>query len=819
MKNPFVFDKKQRDKMKWEMICLLKNCFPCIPLLTATLLYIQCHNVCETFVNDFQEITKEMITKLNNTSIDKRSQDAAYIALNSVNSFDPSHSLVEFEKRTTNLSDLLQFNSTIFYDYIVDKTSFGSSNRLLLTFMYLAELTVDVQILKMYSKQTPKKTGWLLKDLYQLWDDSAKSSKIITFEVATWITNYLEFSDRKMIQKIIEDISSCRHVEKKTYSVIKKWLDYQTNKDLNFFAYYAAYLSIQEGENSSLLIDMMTNFTNIYYIERIIKNLLELDGVDSISILENLADVIRTANRYSLQRSGFSFWSSKFTVTSTRIFELILNLEHERIISNLNNPSKSFLFMIDDCSLNVQNYLAEYFYTFLQSNYVSNLTKDTYLAMIMQWLIFMAGDHKIENFSKSLYECIVLFLEDQRFPQVQKTIAYAFRSVFEKETSFKKRLFTNERVVITLEKMICSSTTTTDVLNACLLAYGTHLFKSKNLKLNRIVSDEMQNVFETLFRTSSSDCISARALLCLIFSKNSFIVFRTITDWLTTLPDLTPEKRYDILLQQSLYEEGQILSENPGKEVVRLIQIYSEELLDKFIVDLYEFVLSITNKNCLLNPTPNYIHIATEFVSVHSVMFCNSVKKKIGEEKFRIALYEANKQVPDSSFVILYASFGMITSELIDMLASLGDGRAYFPDSVLENLRQVSGRDVIENLFYHLKSSFEPTLAMYSFLFKLAFQLARNNVMSALEMHQCASSIMKNNTAGLGAELSVGGDIRDPFGSLVSLTCIEKDSLWPCLVDFTSQSDIDESLERDIRYLNDKSILCLRKNYFLASFD
>jgi hypothetical protein len=770
-------------------------------------------------VNDFQEITKEMITKLNDTSIDKRSQDAAYIALNSVNIFDPSYSLVEFEKRTTNLSDLLQFNSTIFYDYIVNKTSFGSSNRLLLAFMYLAELTVDVQILKMYSKQTPKKTVWLLKDLYQLWDDSAKSSKIITFEVATWITNYLEFSDRKMIQKIIEDISSCRHVEKKTYSVIKKWLDYQTNKDLNFFAYYAAYLSIHEGENSSLLIDMMTNFTNIYYIERIIKNLLELDGVDSISILENLADVIRTANRYSLQRSGFSFWSSKFTVTSTRIFELILNLEHERIISNLNNRSNSFLFMIDDCSLNVLNYLAEYFYTFLQSNYVSNLTKDTYLAMIMQWLIVMAGNHKIENFSKSLYECIILFLEDQRFPQVQKTIAYAFRCVFKNETPFKNRLFTNDRVVITLEKMICSSTTTTDVLNACLLAYGKHLFKSKNLKMNRIVSDEMQNVFETLFRTSSSDCISARALLCLIFSKNSFILFRTITDWLTTLPDLTPEKHYHILLQQSLLEEGRVLMENPGKEVLRLIQTYPDELLDKFIVDLYEFVLSITNKNCLLNPKPNYIHIATEFVSVNSVMFCNSVKKNIGEEKFRIALYVANKQEPNSSFVTLYASFGMITSELIDMLASLGDGLAYFPDFVLENLRQVSGRDVIENLFYHLKSSFEPTLAMYSFLFKLAFQLARNNVMSALEMHQCASSIMKNNTEGLGAEISIGGDSRDPFGSLVSLTCIEKDSLWPCLVDFTSQSDIDESLERDIRYLNDKSILCLRKNYFLASFD
>jgi hypothetical protein len=65
-------------------------------------------------------------------------QKAAYIALRQLNS---SNCLSEFAKQTTNLSDLLRFNSTTFFRYFTNIKSFDSSNTILLSTMYLTELT------------------------------------------------------------------------------------------------------------------------------------------------------------------------------------------------------------------------------------------------------------------------------------------------------------------------------------------------------------------------------------------------------------------------------------------------------------------------------------------------------------------------------------------------------------------------------------------------------------------------------------------------------------------------------------------------------
>ena len=96
--------------------------------------------------------------KLNETSMDKQNQDqeAAYIALRQLNNSDLSPYLSEFVKRTKNLSDLLQFNSTIFFRYFTNTKSFDSSNNILLSFMYLAELAFDAQILEIYSNPKDK---------------------------------------------------------------------------------------------------------------------------------------------------------------------------------------------------------------------------------------------------------------------------------------------------------------------------------------------------------------------------------------------------------------------------------------------------------------------------------------------------------------------------------------------------------------------------------------------------------------------------------------------------------------------------------------
>ncbi|UJR17613.1 hypothetical protein I4U23_004509 [Adineta vaga] len=788
MKNPCVFDEQQRDELKNEMIHTLKICLPNLSLLTSTLLFVHCYPFNQRFVDEFQEINKEIIIKLHDTSNDKSSQEAAYIALRSLKHF--SDPLTKFEKQTTNLSDLLQFNSTIFHHYFTDQISFDQSNPVLLSCMYLAELTVDVDILKMFCKEKIKETGWLISEFDELFIQN-----ILTFEIATWITNYLKFSDRKHSQYIIDKIIQSDQIEKKAHLIMKQWIVYRTDADLQVFAYYAAALDIENDENTSLLIDTINNESKIKYgntIKVIIKTLLESDMIVSQT---NLTKIIECASRAKLQTSA--------CVHSIEIFKIILN--HS-------------LHIINDCSLNVQNYLAEYFNLFLESNHISNPTEDIHLARILQWLIVLVTyQYTKETFSKSLYECIFQFLDDQRYPQVQRTIIYAFRGIFSCSQCDKNHIFMSEHVLMILEKMICSSSITMDILNACLLAYGNRLLRCKELKINHKVSDEMCNVFERLSNTTLSDCISARALLCLIYSKRPVVIFSTITNWLTTLPNITPKKRYDVFLQEFLYSNKDIFLDNVVKELVRLIQTYSNELLDTFIMDLYKFISGIAKKTDLLNPKPDYVRIAGKFISVNSSLFCDCVKNQIGEEKFKKRLYEAHQQEACAIFITLYVSFGLITNELIDMLAQLGSGLIYLNDSVFENIQKISDRDVIENIFDHLKSSFDPQGALYSFLFKLAFQLARENIISAFEMHQCAAFLMNNNTEKFGGALSIGGDVRDTFGSLVSLSCLEKDSIWPCGVKFFSENDIDESVRQDIQYSKNKSLLYLRRNYFLEN--
>ena len=46
-------------------------------------------------------------------------------------------------------------------------------------------------------------------------------------------------------------------IEKKALPVIEKWLDYRMNKDLRFFAHYAALQLVIEGSNIPDLIDII----------------------------------------------------------------------------------------------------------------------------------------------------------------------------------------------------------------------------------------------------------------------------------------------------------------------------------------------------------------------------------------------------------------------------------------------------------------------------------------------------------------------------------------------------------------------------------
>jgi hypothetical protein len=110
--------------------------------------------------------------------------------------------------------------------------------------MYSIQLTFDVQNLKIFIKNHHKS---YTKKVRQLWNQPPYRKKIMTFENAIWITNNLHILNKQDIYYLIGCIYHCVSIEKK---VIKGWIKYKTNEDLEDFAQYEALELIIDGSNN-----------------------------------------------------------------------------------------------------------------------------------------------------------------------------------------------------------------------------------------------------------------------------------------------------------------------------------------------------------------------------------------------------------------------------------------------------------------------------------------------------------------------------------------------------------------------------------------
>ena len=813
MKDPFIFDDEQRDQLQCEIITLLQSLLPHLSLLQSTLLFIRCHTLRQTFSASFLHMAKIIGEKLNEISMNNQIQEqkAAYIALRQVNNSDLSHHLLEFAKNRKDLFDAFHFNSTIFHRYFSNITSFESSNTVLLSIMYLAELAFDAQILKIYTNEDQKRKISSWKELNQLWNDSSNYKKIMTYQIASWITDYLQKSEKDELHQIIEDVSSCLIIEKKALPMIEKWFDYRTNQMLKFFAQYAALLLMKEGLNIPGSID-------------IIREMFDIDcGLRLKSLVESLfnSQSIQPTTIHQLlvllnQHIGYSLHISVF-IYRKEMLELLLNLELKRITSNLVS-TKSFLSIANGCSEDLQNYLAEYLYSF---NNTQSEIKDEYLAIVFKWIIQISYcNNYSEDIWKELYIYIFTFLQDQQFPQVHQEILHALSSMLIGLDQCRRDVFMQDYIIIHLEKIIYSyKTYSENVISASLLIYGNYLLGSK---MTKNLSDKMQNSLVTLFENSSSQILSIRAGLCLIFIQESNIMSNTIMNWFRNKCNITFEKRYNILLQQTLYPEAKFLSSESIDEVVK--HINSDKLIDNFIIDLYNYLHSENNKSSNLDEySPYYIFIALKIINENFNSFSNSVKNSsFGEEKLKkelmyLYLHSTSKNLVSSLLVKLYAAFGVLTIDLVDMLKWMQD---HWDDDLwnyLKRIKQISDRNVIEKLFelldlmaYDIKS----THVLY--VAKFLIHLAEIHLISLLEVQQRIAFVFKK----LFCENIFMGwrDENQILNLLLISTCLKNELILNSKTEVITENDIDEAFDRELQSVDKELALFLANNYFLTNF-
>jgi len=246
------------------------------------------------------------------------------------------------------------------------------------------------------------------------------------------------------------------------------------------------------------------------------------------------------------------------------------------------------------------------------------------------------------------------------------------------------------------------------------------------------------------------------------------------------------------------------------------------KLIDIFVVDLYNYLCNKENIDYLADPMPNYVDIALKVCGRNIDVFRNALKNSsIGEEKLRrehsLYFYHTNNPQDRQILVELYTVCHGITYDLIDMLKWIefvGDANGW---KYLEHIKQVSDRDIIENIFQCLDSiSYDNNSANFLSISKLLVQSVQTDSISLLEVHQHILPIIKNFLLKDNDE--TWNNEKEIFNLLLNLSCIRKISPPESKKKLFTESEIDENFKNIICDLIINSALYLRRNYFFINF-
>jgi hypothetical protein len=333
-----------------------------------------------------------------------------------------------------------------------------------------------------------------------------------------------------------------------------------------------------------------------------------------------------------------------------------------------------------------------------------------------------------------------------------------------------------------------------------------------------------------LIDTSSSEIISIRAALCLFFLQNEKVQDEKIGyhqrwNWFRSIWNITPEKKYRILLQQILCEENDSLSISLT-ELIEHLKTYSSELLGMLINELYDYLCNKENIDYLSDPMPDYIRIASKISEHNFDTFRKTVQKTIfGEEKFKkeLYLYYESKRTDYALIINLYAAFGVITKDLIRMIESTDEDAYNCKWVFIYRMKQVSDRSIIDRLFEKLdliacsmRTCSLNSMKTLSFdnILELLVNLAQNHTVSLLEVHKRLSFIIKKILSENNNQ--VKGKVWSIFKKLLALSCFKDYARNRIsVIGLYTEDDINEEFRKKILDLDKDQVrfLALRENH------
>ncbi|CAF1076337.1 unnamed protein product [Adineta ricciae] len=767
MNQPSIFDTNLHDTLRSKLVSRLLEVLPNLLVLTGALLLFRCQVIGQSFPLIFQQLVHIIGEQLLTIPLDEdmlENQKAVYVALSSIENSSLNSLLIEFKKQVHDDEEFLDVNSVVFHRYLTSTESFGELDDILLCSMYLSELAVDAQNLRKYMFNNEQQNTVSLSEKFQ---QLLKVSKnVITSEIATLIVTCVANGSEKDFDVIDNELINCNLVEKDAQPVLLEIFNLPMKESSQSLVYYIALLLAKDGSNTPASIDYIRNFCQAAInkkFEGIIKQFLELSNIHSVSIRQVLETLLRC-----MRRSSFHI---RATIRSREIMQLILQLENEESRTDGSCVlSDSFLMLIDGCSFEVQNYLLEYLNA---DSDLQGSVKEQRLIRMITWVMqhFATKECPVSDL---LYKHIVSLFQDRNFSCVQETIIDSLRYIFLGE--FQKNVFTNKDVKQLLEKTInhcvkVADSSSEKLLANCLNTYGCCIRFYKACR-NENPSDEMINLFTRLFQTSSSSLVATRASQCLL-KIELYVHSGSIDSWLSKT-NLNPEQLYNIFIRCT-FDECQLWRDSEReKTLAHIILQHPTDLLPKFVNEMYVYLKS-TPMTCKLSKDLfSYVTTANQLCVTNFTMFRTAVEKQFHNAKeLKLLLYQISKQGDDgfrNECISLYAYFGEITSDLIDMILTSDLKQWAFLSNRIESLitgKQISlDREIVESLYEALEtpSRGKPAAQFLIWLVNAGF-------ISVLEVFQRISSIVSKQY--LQNEDKYQADCEHLFETLLKLTCIQ----------------------------------------------
>lgn len=798
MKNPSIFDEKQRNDLYLKMIPPLESFLPFPrPLLKLTFMFVRFHtqhNDCPMIASMIEIIGE----RFRETSIDRDSHSREAV-LDALQQLGDSYYLSKFFYPT-------EWNSSLLFQYFTNTISFDSTNTTFLSWLYVTELAFDIHLSQMYTEGYFENQIFYLERL-----TSQGTDKIMTYQAAIWITNYLQQPPNKdVLHEVIRIMLECLMVEKEALIIIERWLTYRDEEVFKIFAQYAAlqlFIAYSEIPNLIVIINEIFSTDDELHLNSFIEYIFH----SRIKDLNILSQILITWQKNLYYSSNISIW-----INRQDILDLILDLEREQTTQNKTEPSqlplKSFLSIIKGCSCDLQIRLQQYLQTFIeQTSEMDDILKERHVANVIQWIIKSRiwNDHN-ENYSKELYEYIFSFLGHRSYYQVQKAILNALFSLFQSHWKGKRHALLKNNAIGHLETIISSwGEYREDILAVCLLSYGNYLRNLQRFEIPYHVSKKIQETLTELFESSSTK-ISIRAGLCLITAENFSQEIHALLHWFEKKGTLTVELKYEILLQQTLFEEK---SESflERSEIADYTSTHSAELMNKFVRELNNDLDNKCNNYYSYDPSPDYVHIANKFLEEGFQKFQNffqqgSIDETTLKTKLRDYANYAKTTTDYEAAVTLYGSFGILTEELCKMLEWAEVRYASEMPIYFTNINEVSDRAVIEILFKKLKlfmnnGRFEFGL----FILRLLVRLAHADVVSSSEVHQQVTDIinkfsLNNKLPDWFYEESIWNEVLH-LSQIINMPEFNRNE-----TKLFSESDIDLEFKKKIDQLKHSSI-------------